>query len=225
MRKIFDRFCLGVSSLFSPAHQTPKHPDTQTSKRPNAQTPKHPNIQTFLPAFTLIEVNLAMLIMAGGILSVVGLYALGFRENRQGREDVAAATYADAVLSPLILAIGSTNVTWQSFRQECYYPSANGWKDYFDGNGVVSTDPDTKGKGAYSRVRSWLGDIGNDLDLTFPSWARPTRPKMSCAVVVMHARDSAVATIGFRAVDSSNYKTLLGMPLFFTQVRFQGKTE
>ena len=91
MRKIFDRFCLGVSSLFSPAHQTPKHPDTQTSKRPNAQTPKHPNIQTFLPAFTLIEVNLAMLIMAGGILSVVGLYALGFRENRQGREDVAAA--------------------------------------------------------------------------------------------------------------------------------------
>ncbi len=177
------------------------------------------------PAFTLIEVNLAMLIMAGGILSVVGLYALGFRENRQGREDVAAAAYADAVISPLVLAISSTNVTWSNFKKEFYYPSANGWRDYLDGNGIVSTDPQSKGAGAYSRVRGWLGNIGSDLDLAFPDAARPTSPKMSCAVVVMHAANSAVATVGFRAVDSNNYKTLLGMPLFFTEVRFQGVSE
>ena len=176
-------------------------------------------------AFTLIEVNLAMLIMAGGILSVVGLYALGFRENRQGREDVAAAAYADAVISPLVLAISSTNVTWSSFRQEKFYPSVDGWKSYLDGNGIVSTDPQTRGEGAYSFVKSWLGNIGNDLDLTFPLMARPTSPKMSCAVVIMHPQDSAVATIGFRAVDANNYKTLMGMPLFFTQVRFQGVSE
>ncbi len=177
------------------------------------------------PAFTLIEVNLAMLIMAGGILSVVGLYALGFRENRQGREDVAAAAYADAVISPLVQAISSTNVTWSNFKREFYYPNADGWKSYLDGNGIVSTDPQSKGESSYSRVRGWLGNIGSDLDLTFPSVARPASPKMSCAVVVMHPQDSAVATIGFRAVDANNYKTLMGMPLFFTQVRFQGVSE
>ena len=48
-------------------------------------------------AFTLIEVNLAMLIMAGGILSIVGLYAFAFRENRQSREDVIATAMADSV--------------------------------------------------------------------------------------------------------------------------------
>ena len=51
-------------------------------------------------AFTLIEVNLAMLIMAGGILSIVGLYSFGFRENRHSRVDVAATTLADSVISP-----------------------------------------------------------------------------------------------------------------------------
>lgn len=56
-------------------------------------------------AFTLMEVNLAILVMAGGILSVVGLYSLGFRENRQSAEDVAVAAYADAVISPLVRAI------------------------------------------------------------------------------------------------------------------------
>ena len=42
-------------------------------------------------AFTLMEVNLAILVMAGGILSIVGLYSLGFRENKQSGEDVASA--------------------------------------------------------------------------------------------------------------------------------------
>ena len=62
-------------------------------------------------AFTLMEVNLAILIMAGGVLSVVSLFALGYRENRQSREDVAAAAYADAVLSPLIMACSAGATT------------------------------------------------------------------------------------------------------------------
>ena len=37
----------------------------------------------FHRAFTLMEVNLAILVMAGCVLSVVTLYSLGFRENRQ----------------------------------------------------------------------------------------------------------------------------------------------
>ena len=214
-----------VQTVVHPQQEVPHHTSSSSFHTSSFFLLPSSFSRSLSPAFTLIEVNLAMLIMAGGILSVVGLYALGFRENRQGREDVAAAAYADAVISPLVQAISSTNVTWSNFKREFYYPNADGWKSYLDGNGIVSTDPQSKGESSYSRVRGWLGNIGSDLDLTFPSVARPASPKMSCAVVVMHPQDSAVATIGFRAVDANNYKTLMGMPLFFTQVRFQGVSE
>ena len=45
-------------------------------------------------AFTLIEVNLAIFIMAGGVLAMISLYSCGFRESRQSREDVASAALA-----------------------------------------------------------------------------------------------------------------------------------
>ena len=47
-------------------------------------------------AFTLIEVNLAIFIMAGGVLAMISLYSLGFRESRQSREDVAASAIAES---------------------------------------------------------------------------------------------------------------------------------
>lgn len=170
-------------------------------------------------AFTLIEVNLAMMIMAGGILSIVGLYAFGFRENRQSREDVTAAAFADAVVSPLAMMIGSTNVTWSRFRTECYYPDKEGWGEYFEDDGVVKRDPESTAEGAFGTVQSWVGVTGQDA-LGFPSDARPNNT--SCGIVIMHPKDSAVATIGFRAVPTDKPGMLLAMPLFFTEVRFQG---
>ena len=174
-------------------------------------------------AFTLIEVNLAMMIMAGGVLSIVGLYAFGFRENRQSREDVTAAAFADAVMSPLAMMIGSTNVTWSSFQRECYYPSQEGWGAYFDeSTGLVKQDPEGKAESAFDKVKSWVGVTGDD-SMNFPSTARPNN--MSCGIVVMHPKDSAVATIGFRAVPTDKPGMLLAMPLFFTEVRFQGRVD
>lgn len=169
-------------------------------------------------AFTLIEVNLAMMIMAGGVLSIVGLYAFGFRENRQGREDVAAAAYADAVMSPIVMAIGSTDVKWSDFKKKFSYPTGGkGWLDYCNSDGIVKEKPN--GESALSSVCGWLGLSSSDYE---NNAQRPKNPEMSCAVVVMHEQDSAVATVGFRAVESARPGSLLSMPLFFTEVRFQG---
>ena len=49
----------------------------------------------FRRGFTLIEVNLAMFVMAVGTLGLVSLYSLGYRENQQSNEDVQAAAVAD----------------------------------------------------------------------------------------------------------------------------------
>ena len=67
-------------------------------------------------AFTLIEVNLAIFIMAGGVLAMISLYSLGFRESRQSREDVAAAALADEVLNPLVIALSSRKWKWSEWR-------------------------------------------------------------------------------------------------------------
>jgi Tfp pilus assembly protein PilV len=173
-------------------------------------------------AFTLIEVNLAMLIMAGGILSIVGLYAFGFRENRQSREDVAATALADSVMSPLVMALSATNTKWSTFRNLKNYPSDYGWRDYFDSNGVVSQDPQSKAQSVFSSVMGAIGHEGSfDGDKSFPS-AAMSGTGMSCALVVLHDEDSAIVKIAFRAVKSDMPGQLLGMPLFFTEVRFQG---
>ena len=60
-------------------------------------------------AFTLVEVNLAIFIMATGVLGMVSLYSLGFRENRQSEEDVASAGLADAVFAPLVAGLSATD--------------------------------------------------------------------------------------------------------------------
>ena len=175
-------------------------------------------------AFTLIEVNLAMLIMAGGILSIVGLYAFGFRENRQSREDVAATALADSVISPLVSALTATNLKWSAFKDIGNYPSADGWKDYFDDStGIVTKDPQSRAEGVFGNAMPNSGDfIGSyDGDLGFPSDAM-NGTGMSCGLVVLHDENSAVVRIAFRAVKTDLPGALLSMPLFYTEARFQG---
>ena len=173
-------------------------------------------------AFTLVEVNLAMLIMAGGILSIVGLYSFGYRENRQSREDVAATALADAVISPLMMAITATNLKWSAFRDEFHFPSESGWDDYFDDTGVESQDPHAMAQGVFSQTISRMSRAAEgvfNVDGSFPQSAADAAG-LSCGLVVLHEKDSPIVRIAFRATKLPG--TLLSMPLFYTEVRFQG---
>ena len=176
-------------------------------------------------AFTLIEVNLAMLIMAGGILSIVGLYAFGFRENRHSREDVAATTLADSAISPLVMAISATNLKWSVLRQEKFFPSVAAWGDYVNNKGVVTANPESRAESVFGQTMSWIsgaakGPLG--VKTAFPSSAL-SGTGMSCGLVVQHEENSAIVKISFRATRHPG--ELLAMPLFYTEVRFQGLTE
>ncbi len=177
-------------------------------------------------AFTLIEVNLAMLVMAGGVLSLVGLYALGFRESNQSREDVAATAMAESVLGPLVMALSATNVTWTSFSGLGNYPGDKGWAEYMMADGSVHQDPRAKAEDAFGKVMKQLqfegGEGSGDYNTTFPE---VDGAGMSPALVIMHDRGSAVVNISFRAVREDKQGTLLTMPMFFTAVRFQGRSD
>lgn len=167
-------------------------------------------------AFTLIEVNLAMLIMAGGIFAIVGLYAFGFRESRQSTEDVASAAYADAVLSPLVMAITSTNIKWSTFNSFSSQPSDYGWSDYFDNNtGLIKGDPEAKAKQVYNFIIGRFSDSKVNM-----SWPTDAAAGLKAGLVVLHDRDSAVVKIGFRA--SKLPSMLMSAPFYYTEARFQG---
>ena len=176
-------------------------------------------------AFTLIEVNLAILIMAGGILSIVGLYAFGYRENRQSREDVAATALADSVISPLVMAVTATNLKWSVFKEAWSFPSERGWADYFNDDGIVSEDPEDRAEGVFSSAMGQLAGAAEgplNCDTAFPQTA-VRAAGMSCGLVVQHDEGSALVRIAFRATKLPG--TLLAMPLFYTEARFQGLSD
>lgn len=171
--------------------------------------------------FTLMEVNLAMMIMAGGILSIVGLYSFGFRESRQSREDVAGAAFAETALSPLVMAISATNLVWSKFRDVKCFPSDEGWGHYMN-DGKVTSEPN--GKAVFDQaMNAYAGcAVGGDTVKfgggevsSAESWSG-----LKCGLVVMHEKDSPVVKIGFRATRTKGQ--LMAMPLYYTEVRFQG---
>lgn len=170
-------------------------------------------------AFTLIEVNLAIMVMAVGVMGIISLYAFGYREERQSREDVASASYADAVMGPLVTALTATNVKWSAFRQIADAPGQNGWGHYIQNmnTGKIVSNPESIAQSAYSKTIGSLGLSG------FPSaWPVPRGKAgdLQAALVIMHDQDSAVVKISFRAVDRENL--LFSAPLYYTEARFQG---
>ena len=191
------------------------------------------------PGFTLLEVNLAIFIMAGGVLAMISLYSLGFRESRQSREDVASAALADSVLNPLVVALSSRQLTWSQWRglsfdninsgvsagdgggAKIQVMPANGWLAYLQKKNkttyFVSADPAGKAQGVYSKL------ISADRD----GWNLPSSPTlpdgMTYALVASReSENSPVITLGVRCVRRNLRNTLMSQPVFSTEVHFQG---
>lgn len=68
--------------------------------------------------FSLIEVNMAIFIMAVGIMSMVALFPLGLRESTQGSADLKQSMFADYVLNQVVAAASETNITWTQWQSE-----------------------------------------------------------------------------------------------------------
>ena len=184
-------------------------------------------------AFTLMEVNLAVFIMATGVLGMVSLYSLGFRESRQSEEDVASAGLADAFFAPIVAGLSATNMTWQQWCQAV--PNVNsdvcnglapqgGWTAYVrriddDGDGnyeSYAVEPGCNGTadGVASRM---LGQAPSEYRGSIPS----VNGDYSYGLVA--TRRGSTISLAFRA--SRRRATLLSQPVYYTEVHFQGRTD
>lgn len=188
------------------------------------------------PAFTLVEVNLAIFIMAVGVLAMVSLYSLGFRESRQSEEDVAAAGYADAFFAPLIAELSSTNMTWSRWQDigdppqstdaeltcDAVTQGGKGWAAYVkavagdDGSnrkrGYRVLDCNSLADGAFDEIRGKANDNG-------VSRQRPSKLPEFYGLVA--TRRGGTISLAFRC--SRRKDLLLSQPVYYTEVHFQGR--
>lgn len=67
--------------------------------------------------FTLIEVELSLLVLAMGVLAAVGLYPLGFRESAAAKNDIRAVAAAEGTMSRVVAALSDTNLAWNVWKE------------------------------------------------------------------------------------------------------------
>lgn len=189
-----------------------------------------------------MEVNLAIFIMAVGVLSMCSLFTLGYRENSQSLEDVNAAAYADACLAPLVAALSSTQLSWSNWQTIGDRPSyegsedadsygidglwpEKGWSSYvtdkmeYDDETEINLttfrvvqNPKTLAKNVYNNVKSRLSSTG-------VSMGGLVLPKGYQAGLVV-TRRGAVIQLAFRLARRS--QSLMSQPVFVAEVHYQG---
>ena len=174
--------------------------------------------------FTLLEVNLAIFIMATGTLAMCALYALGFRESSQSVEDVASAAFADAYLGPLVQGLSATNMTWDAWKSIGAQP-ANGWGEYAGdgtGSGVSQNDGRTPAaplKDPSSLARTVFGSVMSAAGFS----ASFEDNGMAVGIVVLPSADYRTYSVSVRCGNRAS--TLLYQPLYYSEVYFQGLRE
>ena len=184
------------------------------------------------PGFTLLEVNLAIFIMATGVLVMCGLYSLGFRENRQSVEDVASAAFADAYLGPLVQGLSATNMPWSAWIQIGDSPSnsdttrvadgvwpSDGWMSYVQ---QVGTTANFRIKGT---PRATADGVFQKILSKVPSPYKGSNPGLPSDYQYgfVATRCGATVQLAFRA--SRRKEALMSQPLFVSEVHFQGDPE
>ena len=193
-------------------------------------------------AFTLMEVNLAIFIMAVGVLAMTSLYPLGFREGEQSRDDVRAAVVADEVLGKLSAALSSRNIKWKDWKRAIEDAvtasnqggAGNGWFSYFSTRGrdsyVVMKDPTSHAEAVFKALASACGEGTTKK----PTWTpdKTGKNKYAHGLVVQWGKrivngvaqdDYSRVSISFRLSRRSG--ALMTAPLYYTEVHFQGDQE
>ena len=168
--------------------------------------------------FTLMEVNLAMFVMAVGTLGLVSLYSFGYRENQQSVEDVRGAAVAEVNMNALVAALSSTNVTWSEWCAIGEQPE-HGWGKYSgDENGKRADEKVTPLRNPTATASSLFGKL---VSLGGGSASFYDGDGLACGLVVR--QDGDRCSISFRS--GRREGALVYQPRYYTEVRFQGLRE
>ncbi|MDD5706107.1 MAG: prepilin-type N-terminal cleavage/methylation domain-containing protein [Kiritimatiellae bacterium] len=114
--------------------------------------------------FTLVEINLALLIVGVGLISLLGLFPVGLRQANMATADCAQAMFADQVLN-MLHANATTMTNWAR------------WKSNFNNDILdqVRVSGATIVVGVPATIDNYLGIENNVISyrLTFESVEKP----------------------------------------------------
>lgn len=177
-----------------------------------------------------MEVNLAIFIMAVGLLAMVALYPLAYRESRQSQDDVKAAAAADCVLNMLNATLSSRNIEWRDWVQGISSAvQQDGWLAYCD-NTQNAYAPKKRSQINSEAKRVFNALVGINKDYS-PQW--PVDNELACALVAQWGQipvydgnsmrmepDRSRVSISLRTTRRAG--DLLAQPIFYTEIHFQG---
>lgn len=188
--------------------------------------------------FTLMEVNLAILIMAGGVLAMVALYPLGYRESEQSQEDVKAAATADQVFNMLHGALSSRNIKWRDWEdavKNAVGQTPKGWMSYCEENRNAYTpkkrnELNSKAQSVFSALAGAYKNGQGSLSWTpkqnyayalVAQWGR--MPMADGSGRLRQRLDHSRVALSFRCAKSAG--AIFAAPIFYTEIHFQGDQE
>ncbi len=192
----------------------------------------------FRGGFTLMEVNLAIFIMAVGMLAMVALYPLAYRESQQSKDDVKGAAAADCILNTLTAALSSRNIKWEDWESGVENAvkatgdsqGAGGWMAYCDkSNENYSPKKKSQINSLAKNVYSALMGVNKDH-----SGGWPVDNELACALVaqwgrlpILVDRNTTVMEVDRSRVALCLRVTrragdLMSQPIYYTEIHFQG---
>lgn len=156
--------------------------------------------------FSLIEVNMAVFVMAVGVLSMAVLYPLGLRESTQGQADLKQSMFADYVLNQVVALASQTNITWKSWGT---IPAADNFPDVGDGQDQY--------------LPPLQNDKGNVFsELTIPSEMDKRYKVAACRVPGASDKIMGVMVQSSELETVSSYSQFSNNPVYYAEVMFQG---
>ncbi len=192
-----------------------------------------------------MEVNLAVFIMAAGVLAMVSLYPLGYRENQQSVDDVKAAAYADSVFNQIAAALSARSLTWDEWKG-CVREAVSKTNSSFEGSGGNDRGWGSfcdSSKGFVPKDRSTINGISREVFQALtrhagkagfsPDGSALNEKNLTVALVAQwgcmrlgngnYSDDYSRVTLSMRVARNSG--ALFAQPIFLTEIHFQGDQE
>ena len=152
--------------------------------------------------FSLMEVNMAIFVMAVGILSAVALFPLGLRESTQGQADITQAMFSDYLLNQAVAAASLTNFWWSEWKK---VPNAVN-RDHID---LLNTLPD------FMRQRMHLPKMD-------PPLSKASGYSIACCLVPGASDKIMGIMVQSTEVEGGNIADYTNNPVYYAEVLFQG---
>ncbi|MCL2104691.1 MAG: prepilin-type N-terminal cleavage/methylation domain-containing protein [Kiritimatiellaeota bacterium] len=184
--------------------------------------------------FSLMEVNVAVFVMATGVLAIAALFPLGMRESILSQTDFKQAMFADYVLNIAVAAASSTNLTWQEWRRwaDQYHTQGREVLDNVGNDDCVPPFIWTTGDtGTGGNLAARINDYGSSQKTGFQHTSSSRNKTYAIYCVLVPGFSDQTMGILVRSLemntknmsDDEMRRRLEIQPIYYAEARFQGR--